>query len=578
MNFLMRLLVPLAFALAGTLAVAQVPESARGTITTQNLVPTGTATASSCVALRFTGMGGATAQVSGTYTGALSLQRSSDGAVWETLSATSTFTNAAGTATATISSGVTGTFTLGNVAGYRGIRVCGLAAMTGTATVAMQATAAGGSSGGSSGGGDASAANQSTMITSLSVIDDWDESDRAKVNVIVGQAGVAAGAGAVGATVIRTTQASDSPMVTNQGAAADAACATDNGTCSEIALKKRIAQNLTTLNTSVNTATGAQVIASSSAVNIASDQMGTVATAGAATSRLPISEPDGPIITGTLVGANGNLSNMPIDMTGYECAAVQVTSAAGTITYTQSIDNTTFFGVNGFISTNGGSSGSIGTTTTTGLWRFPRIGKYMNLAVTSQTGTNTAQVMLTKTPCPSVIATNTGQTLVVSGAVAHDAAISGSPVRIGGRAVTTNYTAVATGDTADLVATTVGSLVTYPWSIPDATWQYASAADVTDTTSTEMKAAVASQRNYVKSCIFSNTDATVGTYVNVLSAASVIGVVYVAPQIASTAGQNSLPVQFGTPLRGAVNEAINFQAVTTSAQLRVACQGFTSAH
>lgn len=48
---------------------------------------------------------------------------------------------------------------------------------------------------------------------SLAVIDDWDESDRAKVNLIVGQAGIAAGAGAVAATVPRVTLASDDPAV-----------------------------------------------------------------------------------------------------------------------------------------------------------------------------------------------------------------------------------------------------------------------------------------------------------------------------------------------------------------------------
>jgi hypothetical protein len=46
-------------------------------------------------------------------------------------------------------------------------------------------------------------------------MDDWDESDRAKVNIIVGQAGIAAGAGAVGATVPRVTLASDDPSLVN---------------------------------------------------------------------------------------------------------------------------------------------------------------------------------------------------------------------------------------------------------------------------------------------------------------------------------------------------------------------------
>lgn len=51
-------------------------------------------------------------------------------------------------------------------------------------------------------------------LTALQIMDDWDESDRAKVNPIVGQAGVAAGAGAVSALTQRVTLASDDPAVT----------------------------------------------------------------------------------------------------------------------------------------------------------------------------------------------------------------------------------------------------------------------------------------------------------------------------------------------------------------------------
>lgn len=45
--------------------------------------------------------------------------------------------------------------------------------------------------------------------TSTAIMDDWDESDRAKVNVIVGQAGIAAGTGVDGVTVPRVTLATD---------------------------------------------------------------------------------------------------------------------------------------------------------------------------------------------------------------------------------------------------------------------------------------------------------------------------------------------------------------------------------
>lgn len=56
-------------------------------------------------------------------------------------------------------------------------------------------------------------ASNDPAVASLAIIDDWDESDRAKTNPIVGVAGVAAGAGAVGTTTQRTTLASDDPAV-----------------------------------------------------------------------------------------------------------------------------------------------------------------------------------------------------------------------------------------------------------------------------------------------------------------------------------------------------------------------------
>jgi hypothetical protein len=51
--------------------------------------------------------------------------------------------------------------------------------------------------------------NLATAVASLSVMDDWDETDRAKVNLIVGQAGIAAGSGVDGVTVPRVTLATN---------------------------------------------------------------------------------------------------------------------------------------------------------------------------------------------------------------------------------------------------------------------------------------------------------------------------------------------------------------------------------
>jgi hypothetical protein len=85
---------------------------------------------------------------------------------------------------------------------------------------------------------------------------------------------------------------------------------------------------------------------------------------------------------------------------------------------------------------------------------------------------------------------------------AHDAAIAGSPHRIGGRAVSSNYVAVSTGDTADLVTTLTGSLITKDYSIPEAQWSYAAASGGIDNTATAVTikaAAAAGLRNYITS-------------------------------------------------------------------------------
>jgi len=61
----------------------------------------------------------------------------------------------------------------------------------------------------------ATLASDDPAVASLGVMDDWDESDRAKVNLIAGQAGITAGAGAVAANTPRMTHASDDPVVTS---------------------------------------------------------------------------------------------------------------------------------------------------------------------------------------------------------------------------------------------------------------------------------------------------------------------------------------------------------------------------
>lgn len=59
----------------------------------------------------------------------------------------------------------------------------------------------------------ATAAHQATANASLSILDDWDESDRAKVNPVAGQAGVQGGAGAATANTQRVALATDANTI-----------------------------------------------------------------------------------------------------------------------------------------------------------------------------------------------------------------------------------------------------------------------------------------------------------------------------------------------------------------------------
>lgn len=61
-------------------------------------------------------------------------------------------------------------------------------------------------------------ASDDAVKTAVEIMDDWDESDRARVNTVVGQAGVAAGTGTISANTQRMTIATDDPMYVAIGA------------------------------------------------------------------------------------------------------------------------------------------------------------------------------------------------------------------------------------------------------------------------------------------------------------------------------------------------------------------------
>jgi hypothetical protein len=141
--------------------------TATGTITTQNLVPTGAATAGSTVSIDLDSKGTVTIQVTGTYTGALSAQITTDGTNWVTPT-NAVFKNmVTGANSATIPSASVGIWQV-EVIGHAKFRLSALAAVTGTATVALRAAA---NTSQVSVAGVSTAANQTTGNASLTSID-----------------------------------------------------------------------------------------------------------------------------------------------------------------------------------------------------------------------------------------------------------------------------------------------------------------------------------------------------------------------------------------------------------------------
>ncbi|WWT39904.1 glycoprotein repeat domain-containing protein [Microcystis phage Mwe-JY08] len=101
----------------------------------------------------------------------------------------------------------------------------------------------------------------------------------------------------------------------------------------------------------------------------------------------------------------------------------------------------------------------------------------------------------------------TGTLPAIVGQTAHDGAVTGSPVRVGGRAVTALFTAVATGDATDLIADTRGRLITKEGAPRELTDIQATTISTT-TETTIVTAGAAGIFNDVQSFILSNTSAT----------------------------------------------------------------------
>jgi hypothetical protein len=159
--------------------------------------------------------------------------------------------------------------------------------------------------------------------------------------------------------------------------------------------------------------------------------------------------------------------------------------------------------------------------------------------------------------------------LEVVGDVAHDAIAAGNPVLTGAVARTTEPTAVAAADLAQLMADLTGKLVTLPYCTPD---QMVNAQITKTTTAIQdvLAAGGVGVRNYVTSISASNTSAT-GVRIDFSDGATIFASFFLA---ASGGGvSHIMPV----PIRGTANTAVRATLSAAVTDVRISVQGYKSA-
>lgn len=145
-----------------------------------------------------------------------------------------------------------------------------------------------------------------------------------------------------------------------------------------------------------------------------------------------------------------------------------------------------------------------------------------------------------------------------------------NPVTVGTRAVSSNPTAVTSGQQVFTLATLLGALVTRPYSIPEADWNYS--AVITNNTDTAMQAAGGTGiRKYCTGIQVQNTHASVATTLIIKDGTSAKWTIYLPANMAVP-----VSVQFPTPIASAANTAINVACGTTGANVYVNAQGYTA--
>jgi hypothetical protein len=163
---------------------------------------------------------------------------------------------------------------------------------------------------------------------------------------------------------------------------------------------------------------------------------------------------------------------------------------------------------------------------------------------------------------------SSGISLTVGGAAAHDAGVSGNPVRIAGRGRSSDYTTISNDDTADALYDLNGKQIVLLGSIPE-NFTSGKTTDITGTADTQIIAAPAANiRLYVTHLLVMNSHATVSTWVDIEDGTSAIYTVY-AP-----AAGGGASITLPTPLRLTAATALQAKCATTGANVRVSAVAY----
>jgi len=159
-----------------------------------------------------------------------------------------------------------------------------------------------------------------------------------------------------------------------------------------------------------------------------------------------------------------------------------------------------------------------------------------------------------------------------AGDIAHDSADSGNPVKVGGKAVSSEPTAVANADRANLITDLVGKLITLPYANPENFVSGAITSSMTGTTSTSLVAAPgAGLRNYITTIIVSNAHATVGTDIAIQDGSGGTTLLTIPAAAVYGGAVINLPVPLRQPT---TNTALFCANVTTGASTKVSAVGY----